>query len=121
MDGLTVLEKLYVREISVRIESDRDDPPRCMRRKNRTSGLDGSGSSSTQWEGRNEMIRKMSLLAAVAAVAALSGCATIAGGLVGTGVGLATGHPVSGAMIGTGVGMMIDTASRQSVERIGTD
>jgi len=47
------------------------------------------------------------------AVTALSGCATIAGGMIGTGVGLATGHPVSGAVIGTGVGMMIDTAPRQ--------
>ena len=43
----------------------------------------------------------------------MSGCATIAGGLIGTGVGVATGHPVSGALIGTGVGIMIDTAPRQ--------
>jgi len=48
------------------------------------------------------------------AAAAMSGCATIAGGLIGTGVGVATGHPISGALIGTGVGMMIDTAPRQS-------
>jgi hypothetical protein len=53
------------------------------------------------------------LLVAVAAVA-LTGCATIAGGLIGTGVGFATGHPVSGALIGTGVGIVIDTAPRQS-------
>ena len=59
------------------------------------------------------MIRRMKLLAVVVAVMAISGCATIAGGLIGAGVGVATGHPVSGALIGTGVGMMIDTAPRQ--------
>jgi len=59
------------------------------------------------------MIRTMSFLAVFMAVTAVSGCATIAGGLVGTGVGLATGHPVSGALIGTGVGMMIDAAPRR--------
>jgi len=53
---------------------------------------------------------RIGLLVAALALAALSGCATIAGGLIGTGVGVATGHPVSGALIGTGVGMMIDTA-----------
>ena len=52
------------------------------------------------------------LLACASAVVLLSGCATIAGGLIGTGVGLATGHPVSGALIGTGVGLAIDTAPR---------
>ena len=50
------------------------------------------------------------LLVCFVTVAILSGCATIAGGLIGTGVGIATGHPVSGALIGTGVGIMIDTA-----------
>ena len=59
------------------------------------------------------MIRSTSLLAAFVAVLATSGCATIAGGLIGTGVGVATGHPMSGALIGTGVGIMIDTAPRQ--------
>jgi len=58
------------------------------------------------------MIRRIKLLAVVVAVAGISGCATIAGGLIGTGVGVATGHPVSGALIGTGVGIMIDTAPR---------
>ena len=55
----------------------------------------------------------MKLPIAVLAIAVLSGCATIAGGLIGTGVGVATGHPISGALIGTGVGMMVDTAPRQ--------
>jgi len=55
----------------------------------------------------------MRLLVVMVAVAALSGCATVAGGLIGTGVGVATGHPVSGALISTGVGIMIDTAPRR--------
>ena len=59
------------------------------------------------------MVKSVKLIVAVVAVAALSGCATIAGGLIGTGVGVATGHPVSGALIGTGVGIMIDTAPRR--------
>jgi len=59
------------------------------------------------------MMRKMRLLAMLAVVAAVTGCATIAGGLIGTGVGVATGHPVSGALIGTGVGLLVDTAPRQ--------
>src|SRR4029453_8446520 len=60
-----------------------------------------------------DMIRRMGWLAAWAAIVAISGCGTVAGGLIGTGVGIATGYPVSGALIGTGVGMMIDTAPRQ--------
>ena len=59
------------------------------------------------------MIERMRLLAMLVAVAVLSGCATVAGGLIGTGVGVATGHPVSGALIGTGVGILIDTSPRQ--------
>ena len=59
------------------------------------------------------MARSVRLIVVVAAVVALSGCATVAGGLIGTGVGVATGHPVSGALIGTGVGLMIDTAPRR--------
>lgn len=59
------------------------------------------------------MLARVTRLVAVMSVAVLSGCATIAGGLIGTGVGVATGHPVSGALIGTGVGIMIDTAPRQ--------
>jgi hypothetical protein len=59
------------------------------------------------------MIRTMTLLAAFVIITGISGCATIAGGLIGTGVGVATGHPVSGALIGTGVGLMIDSAPRQ--------
>ena len=59
------------------------------------------------------MTLRMTFLALLVAVTTASGCATIAGGLIGTGVGAATGHPVSGALIGTGVGIMIDTAPRQ--------
>ncbi len=58
------------------------------------------------------MRRTIGWIATVVAVFVISGCATIAGGLIGTGVGVATGHPVSGALIGTGVGLMIDTTSR---------
>jgi len=59
------------------------------------------------------MIRGLRLVVVVGVVAALSGCATVAGGLIGAGVGVATGHPVSGALIGTGVGLAIDTAPRK--------
>lgn len=59
-------------------------------------------------------------VAVVLAVTAVSGCATIAGGLIGTGVGLATGHPVSGALIGTGVGIMVDTAPRRTPQDAST-
>lgn len=59
------------------------------------------------------MKQTLQVLAVAALLCGLSGCATIAGGLVGTGVGIATGHPVSGALIGTGVGVMIDTAPRR--------
>ena len=59
------------------------------------------------------MIRTMRFVAVFVAVMAVSGCATIAGGLIGTGVGVATGHPVSGALVGAGVGMLIDTAPRR--------
>jgi hypothetical protein len=59
------------------------------------------------------MMRTLKLLVVLVAVPVISGCATVAGGLIGTGVGVATGHPVSGALIGTGVGLLIDTAPRQ--------
>ena len=59
-------------------------------------------------------MRLARLLVCCMTVATISGCATIAGGLIGTGVGIATGYPVSGALIGTGVGIMIDTAPSQA-------
>jgi len=58
-------------------------------------------------------MRRLKLFVLLAVAVAVSGCATIAGGLIGTGVGVATGHPVSGALIGTGVGLAIDTAPRR--------
>jgi hypothetical protein len=58
-------------------------------------------------------MRIRSVLACAITAIILSGCATIAGGLICTGVGIATGYPVSGALIGTGVGVMIDTAPSQ--------
>ena len=45
---------------------------------------------------------------AVCLVAVLGACATAAGGLVGAGIGRATGDTTTGALIGAGVGMMID-------------
>ena len=59
------------------------------------------------------MVPRLRSVVFVVAIVGLSGCATIAGGLIGTGVGVATGHPVSGALIGTGVGIVIDTAPRK--------
>lgn len=58
--------------------------------------------------GENDMTRKLKLLAAIAAVVVVAGCATAAGGLVGAGIGRAAGDTTTGALIGTGVGMMID-------------
>ena len=63
------------------------------------------------------MNRILHAIAVLAAVLALSGCATVAGGLIGGGVGLAAGHPVSGAMIGTGVGIMVDTLRNDNDNR----
>ena len=53
------------------------------------------------------------MIAGLLMAGAVCGCATVAGGLIGTGVGIATGHPISGALIGTGVGLAIDTAPSQ--------
>jgi len=58
-------------------------------------------------------MRKATMIAILLTAGAVSGCATVAGGLIGTGVGIATGHPISGALIGTGVGLAIDTAPSQ--------
>ena len=59
-------------------------------------------------------MRKAMLIAGLLVAGAVGGCATVAGGLIGTGVGIATGHPISGALIGTGVGLAIDTAPSQA-------
>ena len=88
------------------------EPPSC-RKKLGMDLLASETKRDTTFVKDEAMIRTMSFLVIFMAVTAVSGCATIAGGLVGTGVGLATGHPVSGALIGAGVGVMIDTASRQ--------
>lgn len=55
------------------------------------------------------MKKAMLTFAAVAALLAMTGCATIAGTVIGTGVGALAGRPFSGAMIGGGVGMLVDT------------
>ncbi len=54
------------------------------------------------------MTRRLFAAAALAVLATLSGCATIAGTMIGTGVGTLAGAPFSGAMIGGGVGMLVD-------------
>lgn len=38
----------------------------------------------------------------------LAGCSTIAGGMVGAGVGSLSGNTTSGMLIGAGIGTMID-------------
>ena len=55
------------------------------------------------------MQRRLLAAAALAALVSLSGCATVAGTMIGAGVGTLAGHPVSGAMIGGGVGMLVDS------------
>jgi hypothetical protein len=54
------------------------------------------------------MQRRFRWLVIVAAIATLAGCATAAGGLVGAGIGRASGDTTTGVLIGSGVGMMID-------------
>ena len=54
------------------------------------------------------MKRPLLAAAALAALFSLSGCPTVAGTMIGAGVGTLAGHPVSGAMIGGGVGMLVD-------------
>ena len=82
----------------------RVDPPR----------VDLAPANDTTFGLDETMVRRVRLVAVFVVVTVISGCATVAGGLIGAGVGVATGHPVSGALIGTGVGMMIDTAPRQN-------
>jgi hypothetical protein len=54
------------------------------------------------------MMHRLKLIAALCAVAFVTGCATAAGGLVGAGIGRAAGDTTTGALIGSGIGMMID-------------
>jgi hypothetical protein len=54
------------------------------------------------------MSRKLKTLATVATIIVLAGCATAAGGLVGAGIGRASGDTTTGVLIGSGIGMMID-------------
>lgn len=53
--------------------------------------------------------RLLRAAAALALVVSLSGCATMAGSMIGTGVGAIAGRPFSGMMIGGGIGMLVDT------------
>lgn len=55
------------------------------------------------------MRSRLGRLVAVAAFVAIAGCsATTAGGLIGAGIGRASGDTTTGVLIGGGVGMMID-------------
>lgn len=54
---------------------------------------------------KNHGLRILVLAAAVT----LSGCATMAGTMIGTGVGSLAGRPFSGMMIGGGIGMLVDS------------
>jgi hypothetical protein len=54
------------------------------------------------------MKRVRIVLAALASIVVITGCATAAGGLVGGGIGRASGDTTTGVMIGAGIGMMID-------------
>jgi hypothetical protein len=54
------------------------------------------------------MKTRLKLAAALAAVLVIAGCATAAGGLVGAGIGRASGDTTTGVLIGSGIGMMFD-------------
>lgn len=54
------------------------------------------------------MKTRLGLPAALAAVLVIAGCATAAGGLVGAGIGRASGDTTTGVLIGSGIGMMFD-------------
>lgn len=54
------------------------------------------------------MTRALKFAAALLAAVIVTGCATAAGGLVGAGIGRASGDTTTGVLIGSGVGMMID-------------
>lgn len=58
-------------------------------------------------------LRRLRLLV-LAATVTLSGCATMAGTMIGTGVGSLAGRPFSGAMIGGGIGMLVDSQPSRS-------
>lgn len=54
------------------------------------------------------MRTKLKLFAALGLLALDIGCATVAGGLIGRGIGDIAGNEKAGTLIGAGVGMMID-------------
>ncbi len=54
------------------------------------------------------MTRGPTVMALLVAAALLAGCATMAGGMVGSGIGRAAGDQEAGRLIGAGVGMMVD-------------
>ena len=55
------------------------------------------------------MKRSLKMLAALAAILVVTGCATAGGAMAGAGIAKATGHDsTTGALIGGGIGMLID-------------
>jgi predicted small secreted protein len=54
------------------------------------------------------MARTPTVLALLVAAALLAACATMAGGMIGSGIGRAAGDEEAGRLIGAGVGMMVD-------------
>ncbi|MGY6040248.1 hypothetical protein [Aeromonas sp. AE23HZ002T15] len=51
---------------------------------------------------------KLTLTALLFALWLLAGCSTVAGGMVGAGVGSLSGNTTSGMLIGAGIGTLID-------------
>ncbi len=56
------------------------------------------------------MKRFAAIILAGSLISAVAGCATMAGAMVGGGIGSMSGNTAAGASIGAGVGMIIDIA-----------
>ena len=56
------------------------------------------------------MKRFAAIILAGSLISAVAGCATMAGAMVGGGIGSMSGNTAAGASIGAGVGMIIDSA-----------
>ncbi|MGY4003389.1 hypothetical protein [Aeromonas sanarellii] len=54
------------------------------------------------------MKRALAPILLALALSGLAGCSTVAGGMIGAGVGSLSGNTTSGMLIGAGIGTMID-------------
>lgn len=54
------------------------------------------------------MKRSFATLLLALALSGLAGCSTVAGGMIGAGVGGLSGNTTSGMLIGAGIGTLID-------------